>query len=207
MNLFGKAKKAPPPKETLENLQQTKANLEKREEYLQAKIAAELANAKKYASTNKRMALTALKRKKMYETQAAQLAGMQMNLEQQIITIEGASANMDALKAMKQGGKQLRKMQDSMTVEDIDNTMVEIQEGMDVANEIGEALSQSIGAQFDETDLLDELELLEQEQLDSQLLGVQNVPTSALPNVPTGAPKTKVDEDEAELAALQAAMA
>eukprot|EP00124_Ichthyophonus_hoferi_P004656 Ihof_evm3s540 gene=Ihof_evmTU3s540 len=187
MNLFGKAKKAPPPKETLDKLRETASTLQKREEYLNAKVMGEMAQAKKLARTNQKAALMCLKRKKMYEAQVQQLAGTQMNIEQQINAIEGTATNVETINVMKMAAKQMKKMHNNMTVEDIDDTMVEIQEQMDVANEIGEALGQSMGQQFDEADLLDELDLLEQEEVENQLMGVQNVPATSLPSVPTAA--------------------
>jgi charged multivesicular body protein 4A/B len=64
MNLFGKAKAKPNPKDAIVKLRESLEMLEKREVYLQTKIDNELKIAKLNASKNKRMALMALKRKK-----------------------------------------------------------------------------------------------------------------------------------------------
>lgn len=64
--------------------------------------------------------------------------------------------------------------------------MDDIREQMDLANEISDAISQPLnfGAEMDEDELNQELELLEQEQLDSQLLDTG----LDLPSVPTNIP-------------------
>lgn len=48
MKLFGKAKKAPNPKEGISKMRETLEMLEKREAYLQSKINHELAEAKRF---------------------------------------------------------------------------------------------------------------------------------------------------------------
>ena len=109
-------------------------------------------------------------------------------------------------------------------INQVDNTMDEIRDQMDLANEISDAISQPVGfgLDLDEDELTAELDMLEQEELDSKLLGAEPVPQygigdSKLPNVPLGEPKVaqvprpsrvQVDDDEdAELAELRASMA
>jgi hypothetical protein len=67
--------------------------------------------------------------------------------------------------------------------------MDEIRDQMDLANEISDAISQPVGfgVDMDEDELMLELENLEQEELDTKLLGLENVPISA-PSVPNTEP-------------------
>jgi charged multivesicular body protein 4 len=104
--------------------------------------------------------------------------------------------------------------------------MDDIRDQMDLANEISDAISQPVGfgVEFDEDELNQELEDLEQEELDAQLLdtGIElapSVPSSvpgkrflflilAIAQAPRPAKKQPVqDEVDDELAALQASMA
>lgn len=81
---------------------------------------------------------------------------------------------------------------------------------MEMVNEVSDAISNpaAFGQQFDEDDLLAELEDLEQEELDQQLLDV-GTPGVELPSVPTSVPAAKVpakpvaavDDELADLAA------
>ena len=63
--LFGGGKsKGPSREEAIQKLKETQEMLEKKSEYLEKKIQDELTTAKKHGTKNKRLALTALKRKK-----------------------------------------------------------------------------------------------------------------------------------------------
>ena len=61
--------------------------------------------------------------------------------------------------------------------------MDDIRDQMDVANEISNAISQPVGfgMEFDEDELNEELERLEQEELDSQLLDTKPTPVAKIP--------------------------
>lgn len=52
--LFGKAKQAPPPSESIQKLRETLDMLEKREKYLEKKIVTELDQARKLATSKNR---------------------------------------------------------------------------------------------------------------------------------------------------------
>ena len=110
--------------------------------------------------------------------------------------------------------------------------MDDIREQMDLANEISDAISQPVnfGAEFDEDELNEELELLEQQELDEMLLergsasdirAAPSVPSTEMPGMfsqtlkklaiakpprPTKA-KPAADDEDAELAELRASMA
>lgn len=77
----------------------------------------------------------------------------------------------------------------------VDQVMDDIREQMDLANEISDAISQPVGfgVEFDEEELNQELEELEQESLDEKLLGAEKesgvgVGVGALPSVPSTVP-------------------
>jgi charged multivesicular body protein 4 len=75
--------------------------------------------------------------------------------------------------------------------------MDDIREQMDLANELADAISQPVnfGVDFDEEELNEELELLEQEELDAKLLDTGlGANLSAAPSVPTTVPgEYKID--------------
>ena len=111
-------------------------------------------------------------------------------------------------------------------MDQIDNTMEDIREQMDIANEINEAISQPVGfgMEFDEDELNAELDMLEESDLAEQLTAIDNPPVgvggqagastvSDLDNMPLPstttpkAPAAKAEtEDERELRLLQEAM-
>ncbi|KAI9208186.1 Snf7-domain-containing protein [Polychytrium aggregatum] len=221
MNLFGKAKAKPNAKDAIVKLRETLEMLDKRESYLQTRIDNELKLARANASKNKKVALMALKKKKVYEGQMEKLSQTKFTIEQQVMTIENANVNLETIKALKTGGDTLKAIHGELNVDKVDNVMDDIREQMDVANEISEAISQpTFGQELDEDELNAELELLEQQELDNTLLDTSRITSAlpSLPNVPTTNPAVAnpprpvraqpvLDDDEAELAELKASMA
>ncbi len=55
-----------------------------------------------------------LKRKKTYEAQIEKLAGARMTIETQVMTLEGANVNLDALTAMKMGATAMKSIHKDM---------------------------------------------------------------------------------------------
>lgn len=62
------------------------------------------------------VAMLALKKKKAYEAQVDKLSGARMTLETQLMTIEGATVNLEAINAMRQGAATLQGIHGSMYV-------------------------------------------------------------------------------------------
>ena len=127
MRLFSKAKTAPPPKESIEKLRETLELLEKRENYLRTKADQQYKLAKENAVKDKRTAMMALKRKKTYESQMEKIAGARMTIETQVLYIENANVSLAAMNAMKMGAQSLKAIHNNISVDDVDNTMADIQ--------------------------------------------------------------------------------
>ena len=207
MRLFGKAKKAPPVSESLQKMREAMDNLEKRETYLQQKHDYETEIARKNARSNKRVAMQALKRRKTYEQQMERISNARMNLEVQILHIENAAVNMEALKAMELGAQAMKQQQQNMTVHDVDNIMETIREQMDVQEEIGDAMSQPLGTDLIDEDALEaELQELEQQVLDEEMLKMPSVGLPSLSAAAPAVPSHRVAEEEDEFAKLEGSM-
>lgn len=211
INLFNKAKKGPSPKEGITKMRETLEMLEKRDAYLTAKVDHENAEARKFMhAKNKRAALMCLKRRKTYESQIEKINGAIMTLQTQLMAIESANITMATMDAMRTGADVMKHAQKNMTVDDVDKTMEQIQEQIDVSNEIETAIAQPLGnVLFDDDELNAELEALEQENLDEIMV---NAPTTAaLPNVAqtakVAAPRKAVVDEDAELRALEESLA
>ncbi|XP_050541399.1 charged multivesicular body protein 4b isoform X2 [Daktulosphaira vitifoliae] len=211
--LFGskKEEKGPTTEDAIQKLRATEDLLIKKQEYLQKKIDQELEIAKKNGTTNKRAALQALKRKKRYEQQLAQIDGTMLTIETQRDALEGANTNNAVLTTMKTAADALKSAHQNMNVEDVHSMMDDIAESQDLSKEISEAISNpvGIGLDVDEDDLQRELEELEQEELDKELLNtgktpITDLPTPAVPtSEPSGRAKTKVEEDEDDMRELE----
>eukprot|EP01117_Protostelium_nocturnum_P011058 TRINITY_DN4009_c0_g1_i1.p1 TRINITY_DN4009_c0_g1~~TRINITY_DN4009_c0_g1_i1.p1 ORF type:complete len:217 (+),score=65.54 TRINITY_DN4009_c0_g1_i1:161-811(+) len=215
MPLFGGKKPTVGPKEAITKLRETIDVLEKREVHLQKKMDNETQAAKTaLAKKDKKTALMCLKRKKLYEGQAEKLSGTRMNLEVQVMNLEGANVNLETLKAIKLGAETMKTMHKQYNIDKIDDIMDDAREQMDMATELGDALSQPLaGTEMDEDDLLNELDELEQETIDESLLGMNNVKVPHTgpvihDHIPARVAPAKVAQrsEEDDLAALEASM-
>lgn len=171
--LFGKPKEEPNMRESLDKLTETREMLEKKEKVLQRKIAQEIEKAREYSrQKNKRAAIQCLKKKKLYESQVEALVNYQFRLHDQEVMLEGANATVEVVGVMRDSSQVLKGVQKKMNIDDVDKTMDEINEQTDNMKQIQDALSQPVGAaaDFDEDELLQELEDLEALELDEQLL-------------------------------------
>lgn len=197
--------------------------LEKREQHLERKAHDEVAEAKKkLAAKNRRGAMMCLKRKKAYEAQIQRLSGARMTIEEQVLAIESANVNLEAMNAMREGAKTMKTIHKNMSVDQVDDTMAEIQEQMDVAAEISTAISQPIGDPYAADDDLEaELEALEQEDLNDKLSAIESttglgvaspIKETTSPLTPStirtpAVPSSDPHDEAAQLAALEAEMA
>ncbi|XP_068451313.1 charged multivesicular body protein 4b [Clinocottus analis] len=207
----GKGGKGPTPQEAIQKLRETEEMLAKKQDFLEKKIDLELATAKKNGTKNKRAALQALKRKKRYEKQLAQIDGTLSTIEFQREALENANTNTEVLKNMGYAAKAMKAAHENMDIDKVDDLMADITEQQEVAQEISDVISRPIGFgdEFDEDELMAELEELEQEELDKNLLEIQGTDDVPLPSVPsTSLPsrpaKKKEEEDEDDMADLEA---
>lgn len=207
----GKGGKAPTPQEAIQKLRETEEMLGKKQEYLEKKIDQELMTAKKNGTKNKRAALQALKRKKRFEKQLAQIDGTLSTIEFQREALENANTNTEVLKNMSYAAKAMKAAHENMDIDKVDDLMADITEQQEVAQEISDVISRPVGfgEEFDEDELMAELEELEQEELDQNLLDIEGAPDVPLPSVPsTSLPsrpaKKKEEEDEDDMADLEA---
>ncbi|GJJ77646.1 charged multivesicular body protein 4 [Entomortierella parvispora] len=207
MQLFFNRKPKVTPKDSIVELRNTLQMLEKRETFLQTKIDNELKIAKANATKNRRAALMALKRKKQFEGQIEKISGSRLTIETQVMAIENANVNLETMKAMRAGAEAMKGIHGAMDINKVDQTMEEIRDQMELANEISDVISQPVGGiEMDDDELAAELDELEQQELNKQLLETERPPQMGLPSVPNHEPEVE-DEEEAELRELRESMA
>ncbi|KAG5440918.1 hypothetical protein PCK2_000073 [Pneumocystis canis] len=132
-----------------------------------------------------------------------------MNLEQTLFTLENANINYEITKAMKQSTDAMKQISKGMTPDKVDSIMEDIREQIDHHNEIGELIARPIGLSetFDENELNEELEKIQQEELDEKMLGAEKPPIQ-LPsfNINKYTESIQTNEED-EIRALQEEMA
>lgn len=162
-NLFGK-KKTPTKKninDTIISLKSKYEHLEKKEKLMEHKHNKEREQAKKYLRVkNKKKAIECMKRSKLYENNLDKISGMKYNLDNQIISLEQIETSKHIVESIKESNSVMKQeLIDLDKVEDIKDDMAE---HIEDANEMSNILSEPItGEVFDEDDLMEELELLD----------------------------------------------
>lgn len=223
--LFGKDKQAQPSRggagggvkettKTMEELDSAIDLLEKREGVLEKRVEQELTKAKQfYAKKNTQGALQCMKRKKMYEEQLLNLGSQKQNLETLKFTVQNQSMNHEVLQAQIRAKDELKRSNKQMNADKIEDNMDDLMEEMDKAKQISDALRQPLDNNFvDEDDLMNELEMememgeMEDEKpaVETKLPDMPAIPSTKLPAKPV---KTKEEEDEEVLKALEAELA
>lgn len=218
--MFGgnKQQKKELPKKAIVELREHIQMLNKKRSHLESQIDDQDKLARKHISTNKALAKNALKRKKGYEANLMKIENQIDSLETQLTAIESANLNLETMKAMKQGALAMKQIHGEYDVDKVENTMDDIREQVELADEISEAISRPVGGEYvDEDELDEELAALQEEEKESKQKNTaaqapaQKAPAfeePELPNFPTvnkNKPQEE-DEDEEALKALQAEM-
>lgn len=217
--MFGgnKQQKKELPKKAIIELREHIQMLNKKKNHLEQQISDQDGLARKYITSNKNMAKNALKRKKGYENNLFKIENQIDTLENELTAIESANLNLETMKAMKQGAQAMKQIHGEYDVDKVENTMDDIREQVELADEISEAISRPVGNDYvDEDELDEELAALQAEEIEAHKQPAVVAPPAAskaqeLPDFPTVTKtkpqaQTEDDEDEEALKALQAEM-
>ncbi|KZV97914.1 hypothetical protein EXIGLDRAFT_669778 [Exidia glandulosa HHB12029] len=163
--------------------------VEKKADFLTARMDEQLAIAKANAVTDKSAGMAALRRRKMFEKDLTALDGMRVTLESQIQAIESANLNAETMHAMRKAAEAMKIIHGTLNIGNVERTMDSLNEQTQLAEDISAAITElgkSSTVDIDEDDLARELEALETEQLDMVLPpSTTSVPAVALPSAPT----------------------
>lgn len=157
MNLFGKKKKqpiqqvqaAPSIMDSIRNIDNADITLEKREIYLDKQIKLRRDQAKdKLRSKDKKGALRLLSQCKQLESEIDRIGNKRNNLSQLKLQLEAANANRDIINAFRGANEAIKHVSKPEDVDNIDDIMNELNEGIAQVNEIDDALTQPIGMYY-----------------------------------------------------------
>ena len=203
---------------------------EKRMAQLRKEAKALIARAKTPAQKKiaKRQAGNKIKQIKMLEKQVISEQGKMTRLMQQEMMLEQAVADAATVNATQQANAAMHTLLPG--IDEVDDIMDQNQEMRDQANEITDLLGQPMGDEIDEDDLEAELAQIEEENAMEQMADLPVVPTGTpsmtslsdsgralaqasmedvLPVAPSGpiaVPAGGPQDDDGELAALEAMM-
>ena len=153
----------------------------------------------------KRRSMQLMKQRKMYDSQLGQMMDMEFNMSNITMAQEQMEMTKASVDAMRETAKTMKKAQKAgkMDIGSIEKLQDELSDMMEDAQEIQEIMGQSYGVpdDFDEDDMMAELDMIEDEIIQEDLLGTApDVPSY----VSSGAPEPEAETDD--LAALEAQM-
>lgn len=151
------------PQVAINRLRESSVNAERREKHVRYQMAEITQEAKlRSAQGDKKGALNALKRKKLYQAELDKIANIKLTLETQAFHIESAAYNQETVQAMKSGQTTMGRLRKLMGVETVETLMDDIREEADLATEINAAIGAPLDPFLeDDAELLAELNALE----------------------------------------------
>lgn len=174
------------------SLREQIALLEKRKDVIKNKQEDITENAKlKAKNGDKKGALLLLNQRKKNETEMDNIIGSQVLLENQLFTLESAAMNKETFNVLRVGNDAIKQINKGLTPDVIDEIMDDIQETQDTSQQIQTMLNAPLQTIYEDTELLAELEGLQEEP------AVLN-----LPSAPTRLPVIVEEEKDEILRAL-----
>merc|ERR1719295_1309870 len=146
----------------------------------------------------KQKALKLLKQKKQYETQRDRMYGQQMNIDNAKYAAQSVKDNADMVTAMKSAAVTLKAQMQEVNIDEVEDLQDDWMDLQDDANEINDILGEAWGMDdFDEDDLMDELDGLDDE-LDDLDMNEDEVP-SYMVSANAAANKNDLQQDDGQV--------
>lgn len=198
LNIFGKKKEISTlnPIDTIQKLKEQVIILNKRNNCVEQKIATIMTEIKQVAKTNQQKALLLLDKKKTYDEEIHKNDCASILLEKQIAALETSVINKQVTDTLRNGNIFVKKIQQTMNIDNLEDLMDDIKETADTQKTISEIFSNQVQNIYDDEDLLNELNRITNEEEVKQEPEIKQ-PQYNFPNVPMN------HEDEQELVLLQ----
>jgi len=178
----------PSPIETITELNRSIEIIDKREIFINKKIAMYRKIARqKYRAGKTKPALNNLRRSKIYEKEIKKISNIKLSLQQQIISLENSHMNIQTIDAMKEGQKAMKTMSEKTKIEEVEKLHEDIEEHHQTNQEIADILSQPMGNSelIDEDELEQEYNDLIAEELTKDLITTTTTATAITTNTTT----------------------
>ena len=86
----------------------------------------------------------------MYEQEVAKLQGARITLENQALSLESATVNVEVFKTVEQGTKAMQGLRGGITADRVDDLMDDMAEEQELAQQMSEAISRPAQDLFDD---------------------------------------------------------
>ncbi|KAF3422880.1 hypothetical protein E2986_01528 [Frieseomelitta varia] len=189
----------------LQQLKQTRDKIKQYQRRIEQNLEKERLLAKKLIQNKqKERALLILRKKKFQEQILSKTDGQLENLELMVHDLEFAQVELKVVDGLKVGNAALKKLNDLLSIDEIEKVMDETREGIEKQQEINEILSGEL-TERDENEVEAELDALLAAEVEEE---VPEVPEDIiLPDVPENLPekeKERTKENTREAIALKA---
>lgn len=176
-------KKSAAPTDTIQVTQRLKQDVKKfeaRREFLGKKATNEFNKAKALNKKNdKQSALLHLKKKKLYDTEIAKLDSGILTLEEQIIGLESGAMTIDIIASQERAKKAHEKLMGHINIDKLDKLQGEIEDQKGDLEEINMMLTENGINDYEDDDLLAELDGFDLEEIEEDLETKLPVPPKA----------------------------
>ncbi len=139
---------------------------------------------KMYKLNNKSSALYQLKLKKMYEKEIKKMESIKFNIESNILHMESVTVMLETVSTIKNTTSQIQIINKNLDISKVENIIEEICEQRDTSNDIENILTDTTIDEYDEEELLKELECFEDKPNKLEILPNKiefpDVPTSEI---------------------------
>jgi len=171
--------------EAINQFKNTLAFLDEKINSMNNKIKIYLEEATKmYKLNNKSSALYQLKLKKMYEKEIKKMESIKFNIESNILHMESVTVMLETVSTIKNTTSQIQIINKNLDISKVENIIEEICEQRDTSNDIENILTDTTIDEYDEEELLKELECFEDKpnklETLSNKIEFPDVPTSEI---------------------------
>jgi charged multivesicular body protein 4 len=196
---------------TILELKNHQSIISKKVTHLTKQIEKYNAEARQYLkSKNRKAALNKIRLRKQVEKRVETLENQSMNLELQIMTLDETAFNKLMMSTMKSTNEAMKAAMKGITVEDVDELQADIQETIELNQELNEVFARPLLNDFDDDELLAELDDLLEEDNENALFASQTyqnlnhqlqqttIKTSAIEVIHDDSRRTIVEIEEAK---------
>lgn len=148
--------------EAIQQFNKTLSFLDDKIKKMNEKIKIYLEEATKlYKLKNKSSALYQLKLKKMYEKEIQKMESIKFNIESNILHMESVTVMLETVNTLKNTTSQIQIINKNLDISKVENIIDEICEQRDTSNDIEHILTDNTMDDYDDEELLKELECFE----------------------------------------------
>ena len=145
--------------ELIKNLKNVQSTISNRLELINQNIGKFLNKSKiEYSNKNNKGAIHYLKIKKLYEKEKEKLESVNFNIEVQIMSVESMGLMIETTETLKSTSIQIKSINNNIDVDKIESTIDELQDQNEIGKELQEIISNPLEHNFDDEELLKELE-------------------------------------------------